>query len=99
MAGKEYSTYQRDVISRYYENINAITLSNLQELVSQLYLAESQAKQAQLWARAHKAMLKLKVNPAIIAHIMNKKDVVILAKNLEDWLGTSKPRKRNLPKI
>ena len=90
MAGKEYSTYQRDVISRYYDNLDAITLTRLQELVSQLYLADSKAKQTQLWERAHKAMLKLKVKPAIIEHIMSKKDVVILAKNLEDWLAASK---------
>jgi hypothetical protein len=90
MAGKEYSAYQRDVISRYYENLDTISLNNLQELVSQLYLTDSKSKQAQLWERAHKAMQRLKIKPAIIAHIMNKKDVVILAKNLEDWLGTSK---------
>ncbi len=90
MAGKEYSAYQRDVISKYYDNLDTIMLSKLQELVSQLYLAESEAKQAQLWERAHKAMLKLKIKPAIIEYIMNKKDVVILAKNLKDWLGASK---------
>jgi hypothetical protein len=55
-------------------------------LVGQLYLAESKAKQAQLWERAYKAMLRLKVKPAIIEHIMSKRNVVILAKNLEDWL-------------
>jgi hypothetical protein len=87
---KEYSDYQHKVISRYYDNLDTITLAKLQELVSQLYLAESPAKQAQLWKRAHKAMLKLKVKPTIIEHIMNKKDVVILAKNLEDWLDASK---------
>ena len=90
MAGKEYSAYQKDVISRYYENLDTISLNNLQELVSQLYLADSKPKQAKLWERAHKAMLRLKVKPAIIEHIMNKKDVVILAKNLEDWLNASK---------
>jgi hypothetical protein len=90
MAGKEYSAYQRDVISRYYENLDTITLNNLQELVSQLYLAESKAKQTRLWERAHKAMLRLKIKPAIIEHIMNKRDVVVLAKNLEDWFNASK---------
>ena len=90
MADREYSAYQRDVISRYYENLDTITLNNLQELVSQLYLADSKPKQAKLWERVHKAMLKLKVKPSIIEHIMNKKDVVILAKNLEDWLNVSK---------
>jgi hypothetical protein len=90
MAGREYSAYQRDVISRYYENLDTITLNNLQELVSRLYLADSKSKQDKLWQRVHKAMLRLKVKPAIIEHIMNKKDVVILAKNLEDWLNASK---------
>jgi len=90
MAGKEYSTYQRDVISRYYDNLDVITLGRLQELVSQLYLTSSEAKKAQLWERVHKAMLRIRVKPAIIEHIMNKKDVVILAKNIEDWLAASK---------
>ena len=90
MSGKEYSAYQKEVISRYYEKIDAIMLSNLQELVSKLYLAKTEAKRAQLWDRVHKAMLKLKVKPGIIEHIMNKKDVVILAKNLEDWLNAAK---------
>ncbi|MHC4338380.1 MAG: hypothetical protein ACYSTG_10625 [Planctomycetota bacterium] len=91
MAGKEYSSYQRDVISRYYKNVEAITLGRLQELVGQLYLAESEAKRARLWERAEKAMVRLKIKPAIIEHIMKKKDVVVLAKNIEDWLDASKP--------
>ncbi len=90
MAGKEYSSYQRDVISRYYDKLDAITLGRLQELVGQLYLAGSEAKQARLWERAQKAMVRLKVKPAIIEHIMNKKDVTVLAKNIEDWLDASR---------
>jgi hypothetical protein len=89
VAGKEYSSYQRDVISRYYDNLEPITLARLQELVGQLYLADSEAKQARLWERAQKAMVRLKIKPAIIEHIMNKKDVVVLAKNIEDWLNAS----------
>jgi len=89
MSAKEYSSYQRDVISRYYDNVESITLARLQELVGQLYLAESEAKQAQLWERAQKAMVRLKIKPATIEHIMNKKDVVVLAKNIEDWLDAS----------
>ncbi len=91
MAGKEYSIYQRDVISRYYDNLNTITLGKLQELVSELYLADSERKCARLWERVQKAMVKLKVKPAIIEHIMSKKDVTVLAKNIEDWLNASRP--------
>jgi len=90
MAGKEYSSYQRDVISRYYDNLDAIALGRLQELVGRLYLADSEVKQARLWERAQKAMVTLKIKPAIIEHIMNKKDVTVLAKNIEDWLDASR---------
>ena len=90
VAGKEYSSYQRDVISRYYDNLDAITLARLQELVGELYLADSEAKRARLWERAQKAMVRLKIAPAIIEHIMNKKDVTVLAKNIKDWLAASR---------
>jgi len=34
-------------------------------------------------------LVRLKIKPAIIEHIMNKKDVVVLAKNIEDWRDAS----------
>jgi hypothetical protein len=90
MAKREYSAYQKDVIGRYYENQQAILLQNLQELVTELYLAETDAKKQKLWERAHKAMIKLKIKPAIIEHIMSKKSVEILAKNVAEWVSGAK---------
>jgi len=87
MARHEYSQYQKGVIEGYYNNLDTIMLQKLSELVSELYVAESESKQEKLWQRAHKAMIKLKIPPAIIDHIMQKRDVQILAKNLQDWLG------------
>jgi hypothetical protein len=87
MTKQEYSDYQKGVINNYYCNRDAISLARISELVSELYLADSDAKRARLWQRAHKAMLKLKVPAVIINHIMAKKDVQILAKNLNDWLS------------
>jgi hypothetical protein len=87
MAKQEYSQYQKGVISGYYGNLDAIMLQKVSELVSELYVAETQTKQDRLWERAHKAMIQLKIPPAIIDHIMQKRDVQILAKNLQDWLG------------
>jgi hypothetical protein len=55
-------------------------------VVTDLFLAETEAKRQHLWERAAKAMEKLKVKPAIREHILSKKDVTILAKNLQDWL-------------
>ena len=90
MAKREYSQYQKDVISNYYQNLDTIALQKLGELVSELYLADTDAKRDRLWQRAHKAMLNLKIPPDIIRHIMAKKDVSILAKNLNDWLARTK---------
>lgn len=87
MAKSERTKYQKDVISRYYNNLDTIMLQKVGELVTELYLADSPTKQEKLWQRAHKAMIKLKVKPAIVDHIMSKRNVEILAKNLEDWLG------------
>lgn len=92
MGKNDYSGYQQDVISRYYENLDTIMLGKLQEIVTDLYLAETEAKEERLWDRVDKAMQKLKIKPNIYEHIMGKKDVTILAKNLEDWLKTANKR-------
>jgi hypothetical protein len=86
MAKQEYSDYQKDVINNYYRNLDVIALGKLSELVSELYLADTDAKRNRLWDRVHKAMLALKIPASIISHILAKKDVQILAKNLNDWL-------------
>jgi len=90
MAKRNYSKYQQDVISRYYENIENIAFQKLGELLSELYLAEGPAKKERLWQRINKAMEQLKVPPKIIAHIMAKRDIEVLAKNLQDWLKVHK---------
>jgi hypothetical protein len=92
MAKNDYSQYQKAVISGYYNNLDTIMLGKLSELVTELYLADTQARQNRLWQRANKAMVKLKVPPAIIDHIIEKKDVVVLAKNLQDWLAYKKKK-------
>ena len=90
MAKSDRSEYQADVISRYYDNLDTIMLQKLGELVGQLYLADTDRLRDKLWQRAEKAIVRLKVPPAIIDHIMQKRDVEILAKNLQDWLKKSK---------
>jgi len=80
------SKYQNDVISRYYGNLNTIMTQKLGELIGELYLADTPVKENKLWQRVHKAMINLGVNPGIIEHIMKKRSVEVLAKNLQDWL-------------
>lgn len=86
MAKQEYTNYQKKVISAYYEHRDELALTSLQSVVTDLFLADTDKKRARLWERAEKAMLKLKVKPAIREHILSKKDVTLLAKNLQDWL-------------
>ena len=82
---KDFSKYQQKVIQNYYQNIDSISLQKLQELITELYLAESEKKTEQLWQRVHKAMIKMKVHPQIMEHIMNRRDVKVLANNVEQW--------------
>jgi hypothetical protein len=90
MAKNDYTEYQKSAISGYYQNLDTIMLNKLGELVSELYLADTDARRDRLWLRVHKAMIKLKVPDAIIDHILKRKDVEILAKNLQDWLTKSR---------
>lgn len=92
MAKNDYTQYQKDVISDYYKNLDTIMLGKLSELVTELYLADTEAKKHRLWERAQKAMVKLKVPPVIINHIIQQGDVEILAKNLQDWFKASKKK-------
>jgi hypothetical protein len=92
MAIRERSHYQQQVISKYYGNLDTIMLNKLSELVTDLYLADTPTKKDRLWDRAYKAMMNLKIPPAIINHIMEKKNVEILAKNLQDWLKNKKQK-------
>jgi hypothetical protein len=86
MAKGEYSKHQQNIIRNYYDNRGTIMLQKLSELVTELYLAETDAKRDRLWDRVEKSMTQLKIAPAIASHIMQKKDVEILARNLKDWL-------------
>ncbi len=86
MGKKEYTTYQRNVIQRYYENLDTIKLGALQELVTELYLAKDGPKEDRLWERVQKAMVQLKVPEKIREHIMQTRRVEILAEHVQDWL-------------
>jgi hypothetical protein len=90
MSKQEYSKHQQNVIRRYYENLDTIKLNQLQELVTELYLAQNSKREDKLWERAEKAMQQLKIKPSIIEHIMQKRRVEILAQNLQDWLKLSR---------
>ncbi len=90
MSKRDYSKHQHEVIDRYYQNLDSIMLQKLQELVSELYLAKDGPKEDRLWERVEKAMVKLKTPKTISEYIMRKRQVEILARNIEDWLRNVK---------
>ncbi len=94
MAKQDYSKYQKKIIDNYYHNMDTIMLQKLGEMVTELYLAESDKKREKLWERVEKAMMNLKVPEKIAANIMEKRDIEVLAKNLNIWLtGSGKPKR------
>ena len=44
MAQREYSKYQQKIISNYYQNLDTMALQRLQELVTELFLADTDKK-------------------------------------------------------
>jgi len=94
MTKNELSSYQKDVIRRYYDNLSPIMLTRLEELVSELYLAGDDRKRERLWQKVEKSMRKLGVKAGIIGHIMQQCDVEILARNLQDWLKAARRGRR-----
>jgi hypothetical protein len=86
LMSKEFSNYQKKVIKDYYKNLDKIALAGLQDLVGNIYLAESESKKETLWKQVEAALKKLKIPDAITQHILQKRDPEILAKNINDWL-------------
>lgn len=86
----DYSPNQKRIIERYYDNRDHIMLTRLEEMVTELYLAETEAKIDRLWKRVEKAIQALEVAPKLAAHILEKRDPEILARNLKQWINAAK---------
>lgn len=99
---REYSSYQKKVISRYYENREQIDEQRLGELVTSLYLAKPGKQLEKLWTSAEETMTRLGIPEGRVKHVMEKRDPAVLAevvKDLQD--GTIKPappKKQDKPK-
>ena len=81
----ERSKYQQNIIKNYYENRENIALQRVQELVTELFLAEGKKRKTQ-WDRLEKHLLKLDVKQETIDALREKDDPQLVAK-LADRLG------------
>lgn len=82
----DFTPHQKKIISRYYDNRDHIMLTRLQEIVTELFLADTESKQSRLWKRAEAAMKSLKVPASQISHLLAQKKPEVLAHHLRQWL-------------
>lgn len=79
--GQEYSRTQRKIIDRYYQNEDTIVATRLAEIVSDMALADGDAKKLdRLWKRAEQALARTKLNPAEVRTVLERRDMVGLGK-------------------
>lgn len=74
----EYSDYQKKVIKRYYDNRDSNDEQKFAELVTNLYLSTGK-KQAKLWEQAEAYLIRLRVPPSRISHVLQARDPALLA--------------------
>lgn len=83
---KEYSKYQQNIIKRYYDNREAVSLQRLSELVTELYLAEGKSREKQ-WKYIIAALEKLEIPQSRIDHLRKADDPKLLAQLVEELMG------------
>ncbi|MBL8849716.1 MAG: hypothetical protein JNG89_08525 [Planctomycetaceae bacterium] len=84
MAERDYTKYQKKVISRYYDNRDQIDETRLSELVTNLYLANGEKQKQKLWKSVEDTMTRLKVPATRIAHVLETQDPAVLAEVVKD---------------
>ena len=82
------SSYQQRVIKNYYENREAISLQRLQELVTELYLAEGK-KRDKHWKSIAGHLEKLGIKRERIDHLVGQDNPQLIAKLVEQLLAKS----------
>lgn len=83
MADRDYSSYQKKVIQRYYDNRPALDEQRLAELATELYLANDK-KKVKLWESAREVMERLGTPTSRIDHVVKTGDPALVAEVVKD---------------
>lgn len=86
-AARNYSKHQQNIIKRYYENLDTIVLDRLSTLVTDLFLADTEAKQKRLWENVEKNLQKAGIKPEDYQTIIDKQDLDALARLVTELSG------------
>ena len=76
---RDDSPHQQRIIRNYYRNLDGINAQRHQELVTELWLAETDKKRDRLWDRVAGILAKGEAAPAEVRHILETRDVEALA--------------------
>lgn len=79
----DHTPYQKKIIRRYYDNLDSIGLAKLQELTSEIFLSEGK-KRERLWSQVESSLKKLSVPQSRMQHILEKRDVKLLAELVKE---------------
>ena len=83
---QQFSKHQQRIIRNYYQNRDAISLQRLQELVTELYLAEGKKREKQ-WEYIISALEKLGLPQKRIEHLRAQDDPRLVANVVEELLA------------
>ncbi|MEO1497520.1 MAG: hypothetical protein AAFV43_10250 [Planctomycetota bacterium] len=84
---RQFSKNVQRKIRDFYDNREAVGLQRLQELVTELYLAEGK-KREKTWGYIEAALKKTGMKDDRISHLRQKDDPQLLAKVVEELMGT-----------
>ncbi|MDX1565254.1 MAG: hypothetical protein R3236_07610 [Phycisphaeraceae bacterium] len=82
--GQHLSRYQKGIVKRYYEHFDAAQAQKLGQIVSDLYLCDSEKKAARMWAQADKALRTLSKDTSRIDKLVSEKNLEALAKMVNE---------------
>ncbi|MGQ0552002.1 MAG: hypothetical protein ACT4PU_02145 [Planctomycetota bacterium] len=80
MTPRDHTPYQQGIIKRFYEHRDTLALQRLGEIVSDLYLAESEAKLARGWKAVEKQLIAAGAPKHLSTTIVAERDLGALAK-------------------
>ena len=87
MSSRDLSRRQSSIVKRYYDNLDTIVANRLQEAVTEIYLAESDKKRANLWKKVQVQLSKTPADPGVVHQIVEDGDVERLAKLVNDLIA------------
>ena len=78
--GQFLTPYQRGIVKRFYEHRDTLAQQKLGEIVSDLYLCDTEAKADRLWKRVEKALGQAGGNDAWVKKILADRNLEELAR-------------------